>query len=91
MASLPLTCRYCTVTARRYNDINDGSVEDVIARFLTLGSYFSIKDFLTGWFHGAPFDQIRRGNCVDFVAYAFYNRDYDSLPERVRLDDTALS
>ena len=54
-----------------------------MSRFLTLGSYFAIQDFLSGWFHGTPFDQIHRGNCVAFVAYAFYNRDYDDLPPRV--------
>lgn len=56
-----------------------------MSRFLTLGGYFSIQDFLSGWFHGAPFDQIYRENCVAFVAYAFYNRDYDDLPARVGL------
>jgi len=61
------------------------SVEEVMSRFLTLGSYFAIQDFLSGWFHGVPFDQIHRENCVAFVAYAFYNRDYDDLPARVGL------
>lgn len=56
-----------------------------MSRFLSLGSYFAIQDFLSGWFHGAPFDQIHRENCVAFVAYAFYNRGYDDLPARVGL------
>ena len=54
-----------------------------MSRFLSLGSYFAIQDFLSGWFHGAPFHQIHRENCVAFVAYAFYNHDYGDLPARV--------
>ena len=54
-----------------------------MSRFLSLGSYFAIQDFLSGWFHGAPFDQIHRENCVAFVAYAFYKRNYGDLPARV--------
>ncbi|DBA90114.1 TPA: hypothetical protein ACH3X1_003430 [Trebouxia sp. C0004] len=76
--------RYTAVTARQVNTIDHNSVEDVMSRFLTLGGYFAIQDFLSGWFHGAPFDQIYRENCVAFVAYAFYNRDYDDLPARAQ-------
>ena len=51
-------------------------------RLLELGSIFGIDDFLSGWFHGAPFDEILRGNVLDFIAYGFYcKRVADLTPE----------
>ena len=55
-------------------------------RFLDLHRVMSIRDFLSGWFRGAPYEAVRRGNVEDFVAYGFYTRSMSQLPDKVRLD-----
>ena len=78
--------------ARRYHGINKlvdvdfeaERVAEIMRRFLTLSRCMSIEKFLSGWFHGAPYADIRRGNVVDFVAYGFYCRTEDELPPAVR-------
>lgn len=54
------------------------------ARFLDLHRVMSIKDFLSGWFRGAPYEAVRRGNVEDFVAYGFYTRAMSQLPDKAR-------
>ena len=78
--------------ARRYHGINKlvdvdfeaERVAEIMRRFLTLSRCMSIEKFLSGWFHGAPYADIRRENVVDFVAYGFYCRTEDELPPAVR-------
>ena len=53
-------------------------------RFLDLHRVMSIRDFLSGWFRGAPYEAVRRGNVEDFVAYGFYTRSMSQLPDTVR-------
>jgi hypothetical protein len=53
-------------------------------RFLDLHRVMSIRDFLSGWFRGAPYEAVRRGNVEDFVAYGFYTRSMSQLPDKVR-------
>lgn len=36
-----------------------------------------------GWFFGAPFESIKRGNVLDLVAYGFYTRRLDQLTQEV--------
>ena len=45
-----------------------------------------LQEFLSGWFLGAPFESIRRGNALAFAAYAFYGRSLQQLPLQVRPD-----
>ena len=42
-----------------------------------------LQEFLSGWFLGAPFESIRRGNVLAFAAYAFYGRSLQQLPLQV--------
>ena len=42
-----------------------------------------LQEFLSGWFLGAPFESIRRGNALAFAAYAFYGRSLQQLPLQV--------
>merc|ERR1712014_165910 len=42
------------------------------------------KEWLEGWFQGAPISQIRRGNMVEFLAWAFYTRQESELAEDER-------
>lgn len=58
-------------------------VAEVKRRFLSLSGCISIEKFLSGWFHGAPYEAIRRGNVEDFVAYGFYCRTVQNLPPQV--------
>lgn len=53
--------------------------KQVMAKFLTLSSVFSIDDFVQGWFFGAPRDSILRGNVEELVAYAIFNEPYRQL------------
>ena len=39
---------------------------------------------MSGWFHGAPPESIRRGNVEDFVAYGFYTATKAELPREQR-------
>lgn len=32
------------------------------------------REYLTGWFQGAPFESIKRGNIEEFVIYGFWYR-----------------
>jgi len=50
-----------------------------MARFLELAPVMCIRDFMSGWFRGAPFSEIRRGNVEDFVAYGFYQSTWAGL------------
>lgn len=77
--------RYHVVNSRWVEDIDIDRVQQVKERFLQLPGVLSIQDFLSGWFHGAPFEAIRRDNVLDFVAYGFYSQTYDELTERVSI------
>jgi len=60
------------------------AVAQVKARFLSLARVVCIKEFMSGWFHGAHPDTIGRGNVEDFVAYGFYTRTKADLPREQR-------
>lgn len=50
-------------------------------RFLQLRDVFCIREFLSGWFMGAPVETILRGNAEEFVAYGFHCRLLHQLSE----------
>ena len=58
-------------------------MQQIKERFLELHGVLSIKDFITGWFHGAPYDSIYRDNVLDFVAYGFYSKQPSELSPKV--------
>lgn len=66
-------------------EVDVDRVQEVKKRFLELHGVLSIHDFITGWFHGAPYEQIYRGNVLDFVAYGFYSKRPQDLSPKVRL------
>ena len=56
--------------------------------------HVDIRAFVSGWFRGAPFEAIRRGNVEDLVAYAFFHRDrwgVRSCARRCSLDRGVIS
>ncbi|BDA49445.1 hypothetical protein COCOBI_14-0620 [Coccomyxa sp. Obi] len=59
-------------------------VAEVKRRFLQLKGCMSIEDFFSGWFHGVPAEEVRRGNVEDFVAYGFYFRRLEALPPQLQ-------
>lgn len=78
-------CRYghtsgTLITDAAIDPCFQGVVED---RMLELGSIFGIDDFLSGWFHGVAFDQIWRGNVLDFISYGFYCKRVADLTQEV--------
>ena len=70
-------------------EVDVDRVQEVKERFLELHGVLSIHDFITGWFHGAPYDQIHRGNVLDFVAYGFYSKRPQDLSPKVQIDGKA--
>ena len=64
-------------------EVDVDRVQEVKERFLQLHGVLSIQDFICGWFHGAPYDQIHRGNVLDFVAYGFYSKQPKDLSPKV--------
>ena len=80
---LAVCARYSVVNSRWTENIDVDRVQQVKERFLELPGVLSIQDFLSGWFHGAPFDSICRENVLDFVAYGFYSQNYADLTPRV--------
>ena len=70
-------------------EVRDAAIDPARAhviedRLLELGSVFGIEEFLSGWFKGAPFEAIHRGNVEDFIAYGFYCKRTEQLTEGVR-------
>lgn len=52
-------------------------------RLLEMEQPWTLQDFFSGWFRGAPHESIRRGNVLEFTAYGFYAAKFDDLPTDV--------
>ncbi|CAL8465236.1 g4771 [Coccomyxa elongata] len=76
--------RYTIINQRVETRFEAHRVAEVKRRFLQLNGCMCIEEFLRGWFHGVPYESIRRGNVEDFVAYGFYCRTMDTLPPRLQ-------
>ena len=48
-------------------------------RFLALRDVMCIRDFISGWFHGAPFESVHATDAAAFVAYGFLNSRLEDL------------
>lgn len=75
--------RYHIINQRVETVYDVEKVAEVKRRFLQLKGCMSIEDFVRGWFHGVPYEVIKRGNVEDFVAYGFYFRTLEALPPQV--------
>ncbi|KAK9841742.1 hypothetical protein WJX81_000194 [Elliptochloris bilobata] len=79
---------------RRYHVLNaepaEGAAVDAAhitelqERLLELKGVMSVKQFFSGWFLGAPFESLKRGNIEDFIAYGFYCKRPDELAPEAR-------
>lgn len=49
-----------------------------------------IQEYISGWFLGTPFNQIRRENIREFLAWAFFIRDLGELQESSSGSDEAI-
>lgn len=78
-----LLCRYSAVNRVVEVPLNAERVELIKQRFLTLSTVMPMEEFLSGWFHGARPDHIKRRNVEDFVAYGFYCRHIERLSPKV--------
>ena len=76
--------RYTTVNAVVEVPLDRQAVRKATQRFVGLHNVFELRDFLSGWFLGAPFESIKRGNVLELVAYGFYSRRLDQLTLEVR-------
>ena len=50
----------------------------------TPGDALGVKDFLSGWFFGAQFEKLRRGNVEEFLAWCLFSRFPNNLSESER-------
>ena len=82
-SSLSYAGRYHIVNNRWEEQIDVARVQEVKDRFLQLPGVLDIEEFLSGWFHGAPFESIQRDNVMDFVAYGFYSQNVKDLSIKV--------
>lgn len=48
-------------------------------RFLALRDVICIRDFISGWFHGAPFESVHATDAAAFVAYGFMSSRLEDL------------
>jgi len=70
---------YATINAVIHHPADPAAAAAHMARFLELAPVMCIKDFMSGWFLGAPFAEVARGNVEDFVAYGFYQSTWAGL------------
>ena len=54
-------------------------------RLLACHEMLPIKEFLSGWFMGAAWEDIKRDNAKDFLAYGFFASTLEDLPPEVGL------
>lgn len=80
--------RYTVVNAKLPRKVDFDRVQEIKSRFLQLLQVSSIRELLSGWFHGTPFDHLNRGNVEAFVAYAFYCQQYQELSVQVRRNNS---
>mmetsp|Transcript_41153 Transcript_41153/g.106528 ORF Transcript_41153/g.106528 Transcript_41153/m.106528 type:complete len:408 (-) Transcript_41153:866-2089(-) len=53
--------------------------DDTFTQFLALKDHLDIRPFLTGWFHGADFEEIKRGNVEELICYGFYYKQWEEV------------
>ena len=82
--SCPLVHRYQAVNALVPVPLDKPAIMTARERFLKLESVFTLEQFLCGWFFGAPFSSIKRGNVEELIAYGFYTTRLQELSEEVR-------
>lgn len=82
--------RYDIVNSRWPEDLDEDKLKLVQKRFLALPDVLSMQDFLSGWFHGAPFETIRRDNVLEYLAYVFHDGVYKDLSAEVCLIEDLL-
>ena len=76
-------CRYQAVNALVPVPLDKSAVLRARERFLKLATVFTLEQFLCGWFFGAPFSSLRRGNVEELIAYGFYTRRWKELTPEV--------
>jgi hypothetical protein len=64
---------------RTYNKLNVlnpkrpvGDIHVLVRQFMSLKGVINLEEFLSGWFMDAPFQDLRRENVLDFIAYGFW-------------------
>ena len=77
--------------AHRYHNLNQvkkavpdlAHIEKIKRRFMSLRDVFDLKDFISGWFFGTPWEELRRTNIENFVAYGFDGSEMAELRQQV--------
>lgn len=69
------------------NPIPEGEeVRVLLERILSLRDDVNAREFLSGWFLGCPTENIKRGNMIEFLSYAFYHRSFGELSSSHRAE-----
>lgn len=55
----------------------------ILHRLLACHEMLPFKEFLSGWFQGAAWEDIRRQNALEFLAYGFFASPLETLPPEV--------
>ncbi|KAK9862700.1 hypothetical protein WJX84_006358 [Apatococcus fuscideae] len=54
-------------------------IEKIRHRFMSLKGIFNLKDFVSGWFFGRPWDELRLSNLHSFAAYSLFSAEMSDL------------
>lgn len=79
MYCLQSRARYAAATALVELTLDPKRIARIKQRFLSLASFMSLEEFISGWFFGASGREIKRRNAEDFVAYSIYCRRSETL------------
>ena len=57
----------------------------ILHRLLACHELLPLKEFLSGWFQGAAWEDIKRENAREFLAYGFFTSPLEALPAEVSI------
>jgi hypothetical protein len=87
LTNVSALCRYTVLNAPVPPGAAAVSPEDVAPlqrRLLDLADAgLTAEEYFSGWFRGAPYEAIRRGNVEDFIAYGFHARPWADITPQV--------
>lgn len=53
--------------------------QTLMKRLVDMHPVWTLEDFFSGWFRGAPHEEIHRGNALELTAYGFFGSKWDAL------------
>ncbi len=78
-----IVCRYHHLNAVKKVVPDLAHIEKIRHRFMSLKGIFNLKDFVSGWFFGRPWDELRLSNLHSFAAYSLFSAEMSDLQPQV--------